>query len=189
MKKLKLFKNKLKYHLFFLGLALTGCAGLAPMDKTYQPPNQNTALVIFAPQRTTTPIYIEVCEKQKWERAATVGHGLVSVGKVVMDDRLDGASQPGNTPLPDTATILIPVDQEVKIRVRSNPKLISGSAIGYGIVESCEIPLVFRSVQGFHYNAIWERTQQKCGLSLLKSFRNNEGQVIEDKLVLEKTSC
>lgn len=159
------------------------------MDKTYQPPSQNTALVVFAPQRTTTPIYIEVCDKQRWERAATIGHGLVSSGKVVMDDRLDGASRPGNIPLSNSATIFIPFDQDVKIRVRSNPELISGSAIGYGVVESCEIPLVFKSEQGFSYKATWERTPKKCELSLLKSFRNKEGEVVEGTVVAEKTSC
>ncbi|OFA01067.1 hypothetical protein [Duganella sp. HH101] len=189
MKKINLFKNCSARYFLSLGIVLAGCAGLSPMDKTYQPPNKNTALVVFASQRTTTPIYIEVCDNQRWERAATIGRGLVSSGKVVMDDRLDGASRPGNTPLSDTATILIPLNQDVKIRVRSNPEFISGSPIGYGVVESCEIPMVFKSEQEFSYKATWERTPQKCGLSLIKSFRNKESGVIEYKVVTEKTSC
>jgi hypothetical protein len=189
MKNIKLFQNDSAHFFLPLVLVLTGCAGLAPMETTYHPPNPNNSLMVFAPQRTTTPIYVEVCEKQKWERAATIGHGLVSVGRVVMDERLDGASQPGTTPLSDTATILIPVDQEVKIRVRSNPELITGSAIGFGTVESCEIPLVFKSEQGVSYKTTWGRTPQKCGLSPLKSSRNNKGEMVEGIVATEKTSC
>jgi hypothetical protein len=139
------------------------------MEITYLPPERGTPMTIVAPHKTTTPIYVDVCVSGKWEKAAVLGRGLVSAGTVIAADSTSFASNPGAKPLPDHAEVLLPNKQEVKIRVRSNPELVSGGVVTGGIVASCTIPIAFTTESDTKYRSVWSRNAEGCSLSLTKA--------------------
>lgn len=149
-------------------LVLAGCAGAPLMQITYVAPGQGTLMTVVAPQRTTTPIYVDVCVRGTWEKAAVIGLGLVSAGAVIAADTTSFASNPGAKPLSDRAQILLPTNEEVRVRVRSNPELVSGGVITGGIAASCTVPVGFLTEPGVKYNSVWSRSAGGCSMTLTK---------------------
>jgi hypothetical protein len=160
-------QGRLRALVFFAVVALQGCA--SPWATTYQPPGQGVALTVVAPQKTLTPLVVEVCANGSWEKAAVIGQGLVMVGQIIVADHIDIASRPNAIRLPDRAEFLVPAGQAVKFRVRSHPQYVSGGIVSPAVLASCTATAEFTSEAGAAYRAVWGRDPQSCAIGLTQA--------------------
>jgi hypothetical protein len=132
------------------------------------PVGEHAQLKVNAPDRTSTPLFVEVCSAGKWKKAALLGPGLLRAGGVVYADDLGVRPNPKAIPLPDHDQFEIPAGGITKFRIRSHNELVSGSVLGPHTISSCTVPIVIEPRSGEAYSVTWYRHSDSCDVRLFR---------------------
>lgn len=158
---------------------LTGCGDL-PKDSffrsdgwlatTYdEPAGDRAQLVVEAPERTSTPLFVELCSNGKWEKAAVLAPGWMRIGgSLFSDKKTDLAQNPNAVRLPDRADIRVSTDRIVKFRVRTQPELVSGGYPGPWTTSSCTVTVSLVAKKDEKYLGTWHLYEKDCEIDLVR---------------------
>ena len=168
-----------------------GCSNLPPdsffrsdgwLATTYKTPmGPHAHLNVYAPDRTTTPLFVELCSEGQWKKAAVLGPGLVKIGGILFSDSKDVASNPKAVRLPNQSNIDIPVNQVVKFRIRSHKEFADGNILGLHTTSSCQVQLAITAKSEETYRATWYRHPGSCEVKTVK-VNNTDGTESEQEV-------
>jgi hypothetical protein len=163
----------------FLAFLLTGCGDL-PKDSffrsdgwlatTYDGPAGDSAqLVVEAPARTSTPLFVELCSRGKWEKAAVLAPGWMRIdGMLFSEKNPDIAQNPKAVRLPDRAAVSIATDRIVKFRVRTQPEVVSGGYPGPWTTSTCTVTVSLVPKKDEKYLGTWHLGEKNCEINLVR---------------------
>jgi len=170
-------------------MLLSGCAGT--FDITYaNPATTSVTLTASVPDKTETPIFLDVCTGGKWQRAAVVGNGLYKIGSIIASERHTGLTQsPSAVKLSDTAVISVPANQTVKFRIMSHWEATGWSGVGQAQISSCSIAASIKTELNYDYRAVWLRGPSSCVLKVTKISLDGKAETLIPNNVDTKASC
>lgn len=147
-------------------LLIAATAGAKTFEVDYQPPVSGVALLVSAPEPTTTPLVVFVKRDGKPRTAAVLGTGLYRLGRIIANGAMHPtvASNPKAKALPSEAEFLVPLGEVLTFVVRSHDELASGGPFTFYTTVSCAAPFTFIPREGFRYKAVYTRTKADCSL-------------------------
>lgn len=168
-------KTSLSVPPLLVALAATGCASVPPdsflrsdgwLATTYKAPVGKVAtLQAIAPESAATALYLEICSKGGWEKAAVLAPGMVRVGGVLTNDP-GVKARPDAIRMPDRAEVAIASEQPLKFRLRSH-EAMKGTLASH-VLESCEVAAQLVPESQARYRATWRTFPGHCALALVK---------------------
>jgi hypothetical protein len=133
---------------------------------TYKAPVGDIAtLQAIAPDTTATTLYVEICSKGGWEKAAVLAPGMVRVGGVLTNDP-GVKAKPDAVRMLDRAEVAIASEQPVKFRLRSH-EAMKGTLASH-VLESCAVAAQLMPESHARYRATWRTLPGYCSLELVK---------------------